>query len=60
MKGASVPETKPLPQFVIRMPRDLKAWLTAKAVENKRSLNSELVYRLQESSKQEQAHASKT
>lgn len=55
-----MPETKPLPQFVIRMPRDLKAWLTAKAVENKRSLNSELVYRLQESSKQEQVHAPQT
>jgi len=55
-----MPETKPLPQFVIRMSRDLKAWLTAKALENKRSLNSELVYRLEQSRQQEQAHAPQT
>lgn len=40
--------------FGVRMPQELKEWLSGKAVENRRSLNSELVLRLEESRKMEE------
>lgn len=40
--------------FGLRMPPALKEWIAAKAEENERSLNSEIVQRLKESKKQEE------
>lgn len=38
-----------LPPLAIRMPEDLKRWLREQAVVNRRSLNGELLYRLEQS-----------
>lgn len=47
--------SRQMPQFNMRMPPNLKDWLQQKASDNFRSLNSEIVARLNESRKQEEA-----
>lgn len=39
-------------KLLLRLPPDLKAWLRAEAEKNRRSLNSEVLVRLEESHKQ--------
>lgn len=41
------------PQMIIRLPADLKDWLSAKAAQNHRSQNGEIVNRLEESRQRE-------
>ena len=43
------------PQISIRMPQDLKDWLAHKAIDNRRSLNSEIVVRLDQTRSSEEA-----
>lgn len=43
----------------VRLPDDLKRWLKHKAVDNFRSLNSEIVARLEQSRKAEEAQHEK-
>lgn len=43
----------------VRFPDDLKTWLKHKAIDNGRSMNSEVVFRLQESRRREEADASR-
>lgn len=43
----------------VRLPEDLKQWLKHKAVDNFRSLNSEIVARLEQSRKAEEAQHEK-
>jgi hypothetical protein len=43
---ASVEQTKPTP---VRMPDDLRIWLKHQSVDNRRSLNAEIVDRLEQS-----------
>lgn len=52
MKDAS--KTKPLG---VRMPDALKDWLKKQALANRRSLNSEILARLEDSQRREQATA---
>ncbi|MBI2306119.1 MAG: Arc family DNA-binding protein [Rhodocyclales bacterium] len=49
-------ERKPLG---VRLPDDLKQWLKHQAVDNRRSLNAEIVMRLEESRRQDTAGAKK-
>jgi hypothetical protein len=42
------------PAAMLRMPQDLKVWLQHRAIDNLRSLNSEIVHRLKQSREQEQ------
>ena len=37
------------PPIQVRMPDELKVWLKHQAIDNRRSLNSELVHRLEQS-----------
>lgn len=39
--------SRTLPQFLVRMPDRLKAWVAQQAAQNRRSMNSEIVYRLE-------------
>lgn len=55
MQGASK-----LSPVQVRLPEDLKKWLKHKAVDNLRSLNSELVTRLQESKAREEGSGNAT
>lgn len=50
---------KPQPPFGLRLPPDLKDWLTVKAREHHRSLNGELVHVLERyrAEQQKEAHA---
>lgn len=43
------------PQMKIRLPQELKAWIEAKAAENVRSQTAEIVYRLEQAKKLEEA-----
>lgn len=54
MKGNKTPTPSP-----VRIPDDLKQWLKHKAVDNFRSLNSEIVARLEQSRKAEEAQHEK-
>lgn len=54
MKG-----NKTLTPSPVRIPDDLKQWLKHKAVDNFRSLNSEIVARLEQSRKAEEAQHEK-
>lgn len=45
------------PQFRLRMSADLKDWLTRKAVENHRSINAEITFRLEQQMRAEQRQA---
>ncbi len=47
--------SRQLPQFNVRLPQDIKDWIQQKATENFRSMNAEIVARLDESRKQEEA-----
>ncbi len=47
-------------QTNIRLPAELKAWIRVKAAEAKRSLNSEILVRLEESRKRQEATDAKT
>lgn len=49
MKGA-----RSFPQFGLRMPQELKDWLAHRAVDNHRSLNNEIIDRLEHSRRQEE------
>ena len=40
--------------YALRMPPELKAWLEVRAKENRRSLNSEIVFRLEQSREAEE------
>lgn len=42
------------PQFSLRMHGDLKDWLAHRAIDNHRSLNSEIIARLEESRRLEE------
>lgn len=46
---------KTVPPIQVRLPDDLKTWLKHQAVDNHRSLNSELLYRLEQSRANQQA-----
>ena len=50
MKGA-----RKDPQVSIRMPQGLKDWLAHKAIDNRRSLNSEIVARLDQTRSSEES-----
>lgn len=41
--------TRASPIAQVRLPDDLKAWLQHEAIDNRRSLNSEIVVRLEQS-----------
>ena len=41
----------------MRLPQDLKDWLKHKAIDNRRSFNSEVLTRLEDSRRAEQRHA---
>jgi len=43
------------PAAMVRMPDSLKAWLQHEAIDNRRSLNSEIVVRLEQSRAAQQA-----
>lgn len=58
MTEVKTPTPTPL---VVRMPDELRLWLKQQAVDNRRSLNSEVLFRLEESRRQqEKAHAQQT
>ncbi len=44
------------PQYVLRLPQDLKDWLKHRAIDNHRSFNSEVLYRLEQSRNQQEAN----
>lgn len=48
-----------LPTTQLRLPNELKAWLQHQAIDNRRSLNAEIVLRL-ELSRAQQAQAQQT
>lgn len=39
----------------IRLPEDLKVWLKHRAIDNRRSMNSEVTFRLEDSRRREEA-----
>jgi len=45
---------------MVRLPEDLKAWLQHQAIDNRRSLNSEILVRLEQSRQQQEAADAKT
>lgn len=45
-------------QVKVRLPADLKTWLQHQALDNRRTLNSEVVLRLEKSQSQQQAQGS--
>lgn len=52
-------QDKQRPPSPVRIPEGLKQWLKHKAVDNFRSLNSEIVARLEQSRKAEEAQDAK-
>lgn len=48
-------DKRPFAPSPVRMPEELKQWLKHKAVDNFRSLNSEIVARLERSRKEDEA-----
>lgn len=48
-------EEEPIKPTGVRIPPDLRKWLKHEAVDNMRSLNSEIVARLEESRAQQEA-----
>lgn len=52
--------SKPLPPTGIRIPPELKGWLTQQARANMRSFNQEVLHRLQESRAKENAPTAAT
>jgi hypothetical protein len=47
-------KSKPIKPTLVRLPDELKEWLKKRAAENFRSVNGEIVARLEESRKREQ------
>lgn len=45
--------------FGLRMPPDLRQWIEEEAEKNRRSMNSEIVWRLEELRRQEEEQAAK-
>lgn len=43
-----------VPAMQIRVPEELKRWLKHQAVDNRRTLNSEVLHRLEQSRRQEE------
>lgn len=43
------------PAVMVRMPDELKRWLKHQAVDNRRTLNSEVLHRLEKSRQEQQA-----
>ncbi|RRV41278.1 Arc family DNA-binding protein [Pseudomonas sp. o96-267] len=43
------------PQMVVRVPEELKVWIKVQAALNRRSQNAEIVYRLEQAKKLEEA-----
>ena len=54
--GLGVPKLAPLG---VRMSEELKAYMKSRTIENHRSLNAEIVVRLEESRAKESVHASR-
>ncbi len=48
------------PAAMLRLPDELKRWLHHQAIDNRRSLNSEILVRLEQSRKQQEATDAKT
>lgn len=44
------------PQVVLRLPADLKEWLAKQAETNRRSLNGELIFRLERQREADERH----
>ena len=55
LEGVQMEGNKHRAPSPVRMPEELKQWLKHKAVDNFRSLNSEIVARLEQSRKSEEA-----
>lgn len=53
-------ETGKLAPSPIRIPQELKDWLKHKAIDNRRSFNSEVLARLEQSREAEIQHAAQT
>ncbi|MEJ1465008.1 MAG: Arc family DNA-binding protein [Candidatus Sedimenticola sp. (ex Thyasira tokunagai)] len=49
-------DARQIPPMRVRLPEDLKAYIKKKAEKNMRSINSEVVMRLEESRKRDQAN----
>lgn len=47
-------DARTAPQFSLRMDRELKDWLAHKAIDNHRSMNNEIIARLEESRRAEE------
>lgn len=58
-KGGSMNVSKQRAPSPVRIPEELKIWLKHKAVDNFRSLNSEIIARLEQSRKSEEAQHEK-
>lgn len=43
------------PQMVVRVPEELKVWIKVQAALNRRSQNAEIVYRLEQAKKLQEA-----
>lgn len=48
------------PAVMVRLPQDLKTWLQRIAIRNRRSLNSEVLHRLEQSRKAEEPSGEET
>ena len=56
-KGEDMQGNGKLAPSPVRLPQELKDWLKHKAIDNRRSFNSEVLARLEESQKAEVQHA---
>lgn len=45
------------PQIVLRLPQDLKDWLRHRAIDNRRSVNGELLHLIEKAKQSERAAA---
>lgn len=50
-------DARKIPTLQVRLPEDLKIWLKHQSVDNRRSLNAEIVTRLEESRNKELSQA---
>ena len=57
IKGKDMKEKSKITPFSLRLELDLKNWLKHKAIDNRRSLNSEIEHRLIQSQQQEEKEA---
>lgn len=58
-KGVHMQSSKKMAPSPVRIPDELKQWLKHKAVDNFRSLNGEIIARLEQSRKAEEAQHEK-